>query len=87
MTDRTIFRPILTAVALLQVCRVQAPDRFKWRQPPYEYETLIPPVDILYGSDQLRRQLDDEVPYAAIADGWAAGLDAFRPLRERHLLY
>ena len=87
VTDRTIFRPILTAVALLQVCRVQAPDRFKWRQPPYEYETLIPPVDILYGSDQLRRQLDDEVPYAAIADGWAAGLDAFRPLRERHLLY
>ena len=87
VTDRTRFRPILTAVALLQVCRSQAPDRFAWRQPPYEYETLIPPVDILYGSDQLRRQLDDEVPYAAIADGWAAGLDRFRPLRERCLLY
>ena len=87
VTDRTVFRPVFTAVALLQVCRRQAPDRFAWRQPPYEYETLIPPIDILYGSDQLRRQLDDEVPYTTIADGWAASLDPFRPLRERYLLY
>ena len=87
VTDRTAFRPILTAVALLQCCRQQAPDHFAWRQPPYEYETIIPPIDILYGSDQLRRQLDDEVPHTAIANGWTAGLDAFRPLRERYLLY
>ena len=87
VTDRTLFRPILTAVALLQVCRMQAPDRFAWRQPPYEYETIIPPVDILYGSDQLRRQLDDEVPYTAIADSWVAGLHAFRTVREGCLLY
>ena len=85
--DRTAFRPVLTAVALLQTCRRLATDRFAWRQPPYEYEPHIPPIDILYGSDQLRRQLDDDVPYTAIADGWSAGLDAFRPLRERYLLY
>ena len=87
VTDRSAFRPVLTAVALLQICRRLAPDRFAWRQPPYEYETLIPPIDILYGSDQLRQQLDDERPYTTIADGWATGLDAFRPLRERYLLY
>jgi len=87
VTDRTEFRPICTAVALIQMCREQAPDRFAWRQPPYEYETIIPPIDILYGSDQLRRQLDNDVPYTAIADGWADELDAFRPLRDRHLLY
>ena len=87
VTDRSAFRPVLTAVALLQICRRLAPDRFAWRRPPYEYETLIPPIDILYGSDQLRQQLDDEMPYTTIADGWATGLDAFRPLRERYLLY
>ena len=87
VVDRATFRPVQTAVALLQICRRLVPDRFAWRQPPYEYETVIPPIDILSGSDRLRRQLDDEVPYAAIADGWAAGLDAFRPLRESYLLY
>ena len=87
VTDRTLFRPVLTAVALLEVCRRQAPDQFAWREPPYEYETVIPPIDILWGSDRLRRQLDRGAPYTAVADDWAAGLDAFRPLRERYLLY
>ena len=87
VADRVAFRPVLTTVALIQTCRRLAPDRFAWRQPPYEYETRIPPIDILSGSDQLRRQLDDDVSYSAIADGWTAGLDAFRPVRERYLLY
>lgn len=87
VTDRTTFQPVLVASALIQCCRRQAPDRFAWRQPPYEYEAVLPPIDILYGSDQLRRQLDNEVSYSTIADSWANGLDAFRPLRERYLLY
>ena len=87
VTDRVAFRPVLTAVALLQYCRREAPDDFAWREPPYEYETVKPPIDILYGSDRLRRQLDDDVPYTAIADGWTAGLQAFHALRDRYLLY
>ena len=31
---------------------------FAWRQPPYEYEHDKEPIDILYGSDQLRTTLD-----------------------------
>jgi uncharacterized protein YbbC (DUF1343 family) len=87
VTDRTTFQPVVTTVALLQTCRRLAPDRFAWRQPPYEYETVRPPIDILSGSDQLRRQLDDDVPFAAIAQSWKADLEAFRSQRERYLLY
>ena len=74
-------------MALLQTCRRLAPKRFAWRQPPYEYETVRPPIDILSGSDQLRRQLDNDVPFAAIAQSWKADLEAFRSQRERYLLY
>ena len=87
VTDRAAFRPVLAAVAFMQVCRRLAPDRFAWREPPYEYETVIPPIDILSGSDALRRALDADVPCTAIAEEWAADLDAFRPLRDRHLAY
>ena len=87
VTDRSAFRPVLTAVAFLQVCRRLAPDRFAWREPPYEYETVIPPIDILSGSDALRRSLDDDVPYTAIAEEWTADLDAFRRVREHYLSY
>jgi len=87
VVDRAAFQPVRTALALLQTCRHLAPNHFAWRRPPYEYETVIPPIDILSGSDQLRQRLDDGVPYTAVADDWTAGIDAFRPLRERYLLY
>ena len=87
VTNRTTFRPVLTAVAVLQICRRMAPDLFAWRQPPYEYETVIPPIDILSGSDHLRRKLDADVPYATIADTWSTSLDSFLPIRDRFLLY
>ena len=87
VTDRTAFRPVLTAVAFLQTCRRLDPERFAWREPPYEYETVIPPIDILSGSDALRRSLDDDVPCTAIAEAWTTELDGFRGLRDRYLSY
>ena len=87
VTDRSSFQPVLTTVALLQTCRRLAPERFAWRRPPYEYELVTPPIDMLSGSDALRRQLEDDIPFAAIADSWTADLQAFRARRERFLLY
>ena len=87
VTDRAAFRPVLTAVAFLQVCRRLDPDRFAWREPPYEYEAVIPPIDILFGSDALRRSLDEDEPYTAIAEEWQADLDGFSGLRDRYLSY
>jgi uncharacterized protein YbbC (DUF1343 family) len=87
VTDRNLFQPVLTTVALLQTCRRLGPDQFRWREPPYEYETVKPPIDILSGSDRLRRQLDDDIPFAVIAESWESGIDAFRSRREGFLLY
>jgi len=87
VVDRRSFRPVVTAVALIQTCRRLAPEFFEWRQPPYEYEDVLPPIDILSGSDHLRHNIDAEVPYETIADAWTTGLDAFLPLREHFLLY
>ena len=37
VTDRQAFRPVETGVALIAAFRAADPDRFKWRDPPYEY--------------------------------------------------
>ena len=37
VTDRTAFRPVKTGVALIEMFRRAAPERFAWRQPPYQY--------------------------------------------------
>ena len=46
-----------TGVAIIDAFRRAGPDRFAWRDPPYEYEYTKPPIDILYGSAGLREGL------------------------------
>lgn len=58
ITDRNALRAYRTTVALLLSVRRLWPDEFRWLTPPYEYETEKMPIDILSGSDQLRRTLD-----------------------------
>jgi uncharacterized protein YbbC (DUF1343 family) len=85
--DRRTFRPVETGVALLAAFREADPDRFRWRDPPYEYEHTLLPIDILAGSAALRGQIEAGVPARDIAQSWEPGLAAFTPTRERFLLY
>jgi uncharacterized protein YbbC (DUF1343 family) len=84
--DRQAFRPLRTAVELIDEFHREDPTRFEWREPPYEYEHEKMPIDILFGSDRLR---------AAVASGsvselvkkWSTDEDAFRRQRAPFLLY
>ncbi len=87
VVNRVAFQPVLVAVALMQALRRQAPDRFGWREPPYEYEHIKRPIDILAGTDQLVQQLDADLDAHEIARSWSAEVEAFGEIRERYLLY
>jgi uncharacterized protein YbbC (DUF1343 family) len=87
VTDRRAFRPLRTAVEMLDQFRREAPSRTIWRDPPYEYEPVKPPIDILYGSDRLRRAIDGGTPVASLAAEWPRDEEAFLRLREKYLLY
>jgi uncharacterized protein YbbC (DUF1343 family) len=87
VTDREAFRPVLTGAALIQMFRRQNPDKFAWRQPPYEYEHEKLPIDILAGSSTLREQIERGVAPADIADSWRDDEAAFRQARQPFLLY
>ena len=85
--DRRSFRPVRTIVELIAEFRAQSPTRFAWREPPYEYEHEKQPIDILFGSDQLRKTIDSGGEIARFVDSWRADEDAFRRLREKYLFY
>jgi len=87
VTDRTTFRPVLTTAALLHEFRAADPEKFAWRQPPYEYEHDKMPIDILAGSSNLRAQIDAGLDHRAIADSWEADRATFMRDREPFLLY
>lgn len=85
VTDRSAFRPVLTTLALLRDAIDLAPDDFRWRDPPYEYETVKPPIDILWGSDALRIGLDAGAAPEDLLQ--PEELAAFGRLVAPHLLY
>jgi uncharacterized protein YbbC (DUF1343 family) len=87
VTDRRAFQPMRVAVEMLVELKREAPAQFAWRDPPYEYESVKPPIDILYGSDRLRVGVDGGLDAAAIAADWQRDEDAFLSLREKYLLY
>ena len=87
VTDRRVFRPVTVAVTLLSELHRADPQRFAWREPPYEYERAKRPIDILSGSEELRRQIEAGVAPTEIARGWESMVDEFRKVRERYLLY
>jgi uncharacterized protein YbbC (DUF1343 family) len=87
VTDRREFRPVLVGVALASMFRRVDASHFAWRQPPYEYEHDKMPIDILAGSDRLRRQVEAEMPATDIAASWAEDESEFRKLRRAFLLY
>jgi uncharacterized protein YbbC (DUF1343 family) len=87
VTDRAAFRAVETGVALTIAFRDADPASFAWREPPYEYEYTLPPIDILYGSDKLRKGMDAGLTARAIAEDWTAPLQDFAKLRADYLLY
>jgi uncharacterized protein YbbC (DUF1343 family) len=87
VTARHLFKPVLVGVALAGMFWRTNPAKFAWRQPPYEYEHDKMPIDILAGSDALRKQIEANVPATEIAGSWKADEEAFRTLREPYLLY
>ena len=87
VTDRGQFKPVITGVALIDMFRRADPGRFAWRQPPYEYEHDKMPIDILAGSDQLRKQIESGTAIQEIAASWAEDEAGFRRLRAPYLLY
>jgi uncharacterized protein YbbC (DUF1343 family) len=87
VTDRGSFHPVITGAALIREFRRARPDKFAWRQPPYEYEHTKLPIDILAGSDKLRTQVEAEVAISEIAASWRADEQAFSRARQPFLLY
>jgi uncharacterized protein YbbC (DUF1343 family) len=87
VTDRKALPSMRVAVEMLDEFKREAPAQKIWRDPPYEYEHIKPPIDILYGSDRLRKGIDAGEAPASIMKDWRRDEDAFRTLRQRVLLY
>jgi uncharacterized protein YbbC (DUF1343 family) len=85
--DRRRFRAYLAYLLLIFHARRQDPRKFAWRKPPYEYERVKLPIDILCGTDAVRRAIDRGTSPRSLETSWRGDVAVFRRRRRRFLLY
>lgn len=88
VTNREKFKPFKTGVVVLKAVHDLYPESFKWRQPPYEYETKKMPIDILAGTDRLRKDIENGEDLERMEEWWKEqSLEFQRRVRRRFLIY
>jgi uncharacterized protein YbbC (DUF1343 family) len=87
VTDRQKYRPFKTGVAILKAIHNTYPRDFKWKEPPYEYEEVNLPIDILAGSDRLRKDIESWKDLKEMDAWWKEESKAFEKVRKKYLAY
>ncbi|MCZ7582246.1 MAG: DUF1343 domain-containing protein [Deltaproteobacteria bacterium] len=86
VTDRRAFDAFAVYAHALALARRLFPDAWTWRREAYEFVRDIPAIDLLYGSDALRKRIDE----GGLVDDLVLDNDdteAFRETRRAFLLY
>src|SRR5207237_1251265 len=77
VTDASRFKPFLTGLAQIAASR----------RPPYEFEKRRMPIDILCGTDAIRKAIERGTPLPAIERAWQRDLERWKRLRASYLMY
>lgn len=87
VTDRDIFKPVITGIALIKTVFDMYPDEFEWKKSPYEYEFDKNPFDVIAGTWKLRESLEKNVSLKDIQNSWSVDESKFKVVRNKYLLY
>jgi uncharacterized protein YbbC (DUF1343 family) len=85
--DRSAFRPLLTGVAVIQAAHELGGERFAWRTEPYEFVQDIPAIDLLCGTDQVRKGINGGRSLTELLEGFDGQLASFLRRRAQYELY
>ena len=87
VTDRDVFEPWLTGIAMAKFAHDMYPNEFRWKEPPYEYVFDKNPFDVISGTAKIREAFEQGTALDAIEQGTKEPLEEFKKLREGYLLY
>jgi uncharacterized protein YbbC (DUF1343 family) len=86
--NRKLFKPFKTGVAIIKTIYSLYPQQFAWKQPPYEYEREKLPIDIIAGTDKLRKDIEKGVSLKQMEKWWEEQRLQFqKQIRKHSLLY
>jgi uncharacterized protein YbbC (DUF1343 family) len=86
-TDPQLFKPYLAGVAVLAAAKRMYPDGFAWRTERYEFVSDRPAIDLLTGTDLVRKWIDEGRQLRDFREFFEAGAEEFAQRRKQYLLY
>lgn len=87
ITSKENFSPYLASLYLMQLILKFHPDKFEFKQPPYEYEYERLPMDLILGSRDLRKKIAEMQDIEILEANWQEGLSHFKSQSKNHYLY
>ncbi len=87
VTNREIFEPVITGLALVKTIYDLYQDDFQWRTTAYEYEFDRNPFDVIAGTMKIREMIENQTSVEEIKLSWQTDLENFNQIRGKYLLY
>ncbi len=87
VTNRDIFEPVITGIAMIKTIFDMYSADFDWKSPPYEYVYDRNPFDVIAGTTKLREQFEKGATIDEIKDSWKSDEEAFAKMRKPYLIY
>ncbi|WPD21184.1 MAG: DUF1343 domain-containing protein [Candidatus Electrothrix scaldis] len=87
VTQPQAFYSYRLSLALLQVLFRLYPGEFAYKQPPYEYEYDLLPMDLILGDQEVRKAIEQGENIIELERSWQDELEEFNSLRRSVFLY
>jgi uncharacterized protein YbbC (DUF1343 family) len=87
LVDRDALEPVAFGLHLLKTIHDLHPTDFTWRSDPYEFVSEVPALDLLTGSPEARRCIEEGRGFEHLFDSWRASVTDFENHLEGILLY
>ena len=88
VTNRDLFKPLLTTIALIRAVAEIYPSQLEWRREPYEYVSDRLAIDLLYGNKGFREMVfKPDFSLKELETSWQEESAPFLEVRKEFLIY
>ncbi|MDM8525660.1 DUF1343 domain-containing protein [Desulfococcaceae bacterium HSG8] len=87
ITNPPEYKPYITSLRLLRAILSHHSDGFEWKLPPYEYEFERLPIDLIIGSTEIRKRVEQSGDLDEIEESWEKETAGFIEARREFCLY
>ena len=87
VTDPGRYSPYALSLGLYQAIYHLYPDKFAYKQPPYEYEYDRLPMDLILGDQHIRQLIESGTVIADIVSGWRSSISDYQQMTTPLMLY